>query len=270
VSQAPGHPASRTSREGRAARARALLTDAAEATDDERRRELLDTVVEMHLEVAASVARRYRNRGILEEDLRQAAYEGLVKAAQRFDPSRRHDFLSFAVPTMRGEVQRYFRDHGWMVRPPRRTQELQWQLARTRERLTTHLGREPTPVELVDDLGVSAGDLADAEQAHGAFRVASLDMPLGPGDTGTIGDLVVDDRADLRAAEARLMLQPLLRRLNDRDRRLLELRFVDDRTQQQIGDELGISQMQVSRHLTRIMTNLRHLLGDDASLAASA
>ena len=272
MSDAPGYPAPtpRTSREDRDARARALLTDAALATDDMRRRELLDTVVEMHLEVAASVAGRYRNRGIIEEDLRQAAYEGLVKASQRFDPTRRHDFLSFAVPTMRGEVQRYFRDHGWMVRPPRRTQELQWQLTRTRERLNGVLGREPTPEELVDDLGVTAGDLAEAEQAHGSFRVASLDLPVGTGDAGTLGDLVVDDRADLRAAEARLMLQPLLQRLVVRDRRLLRLRFIEDRTQQQIGDELGISQMQVSRHLTRIMTNLRRLLGDDASLAASA
>lgn len=268
--QTPGRRSRRTTAP-RDTQARALLVVAARTSDDRRRREALDTVVVLHLEVADSVASRYRNRGINEDDLRQAAYEGLVKAAHRFDPSLQHEFLSYAVPTMRGEVQRYFRDHGWMVRPPRRTQELQWQLARARDRLAGELGRIPTQAELGRELDVSPTELSEAEQAHGSFRVTSLDLPVGAGDAGTLGDLVVDERTDLPAAEARLLLQPLLQGLDDRDRRLLRLRFVDDRTQQQIGEEFGISQMQVSRHLSRILRTLRETLDDPAdSLAASA
>jgi RNA polymerase sigma-B factor len=264
-------PRPRISAEQRDEKAHALLVQAAAASDPVTRAELLEQVVVLHLDVAESVAARYRNRGLNEEDLRQAACEGLVKAAQRFDPALRHDFLSYAVPTMRGEVQRHFRDHGWAVRPPRRLQELQWQLNRTRDDLTAMLGREPTEEELLESLEVSAQELSDAEQAHGSFRLTSLDQPVGSGETGTLGDLVIDDRGDdLRAAEARLVLRPLVSRLSERDRQILRLRFFEDRTQQQIGDEFGISQMQVSRHLSRIMTTLRDALGSLEVMQASA
>jgi RNA polymerase sigma-B factor len=268
---APGSP-SCTRRAGpdRDTRARHLLAGAAQTSDPQQRRDMLDTVVLLHLEVADSVASRYRNRGITEDDLRQAAYEGLVKATHRFDPCLRHDFLSYAVPTMRGEVQRFFRDHGWMVRPPRRTQELQWQLARTRDRLTGRLGRDPSVEELVTELDVSPTELSEAEQAHGSFRVTSLDQPLGEGDAGTLGDLIETEWTDLRAAEARLMLEPVLCLLGERDLRLLHLRYIEDCTQQQIGKELGISQMQVSRHLSRIIRTLRQAIDGGGPLQATA
>ncbi|RYP79555.1 sigma-70 family RNA polymerase sigma factor, partial [Nocardioides guangzhouensis] len=120
-----------------------LLETAAVTTDPVERQRLLDEVVLLNADVAESVASRYRGRGIPTDDLRQVAYEGLVKAVHRFDPARRHDFLSFAVPTIRGEVQRYFRDQGWTVRPPRRIQDLQWRLHRAIEELSQDLGREP-------------------------------------------------------------------------------------------------------------------------------
>src|SRR4051812_39456004 len=135
------------SRAERAAATERLLL-AAHATDDEQERaRLLDEVVVANLSVAQAVASRYRNRGVSEEDLTQAGYEGLVKAVHKFDPSVRPDLLTYAVPTIRGEIQRYFRDHSWAVRPPRRIQEMQWRISRCIEHLSQELGREPSDDE---------------------------------------------------------------------------------------------------------------------------
>jgi len=255
-------------RRGRAERARvtqALLERAHTTTDEDARRALLDDVIVANLEVAQAVARRYRRRGVPDEDLEQAAYEGLVKAVLRFDPDQDNDLLTYAVPTVRGEVQRYFRDRSWMVRPPRRVQELQWQINRTLEHLTNELSREPTDREVREAMGIDDESFRQALAGFGCFHPASLDRPVSESGL-SLGDSLSDDGAiggldSLGAAEARATLEPALRTLSDRDRELLRLRFVEERTQEDIGALLGVTQMQVSRLLARILRDLRLQVG---------
>lgn len=246
-----------------------LLVRATTTEDAEDRDEIFAQVVMLNAEVAEAVASRYRNRGIPDEDLRQAAYEGLVKAVSRFDPTRETDLLSYAVPTIRGEVQRYFRDSGWAVRPPRRLQDLQWRLHRAIEELSQDLGREPTTSELTEFLDIEEGELQEAMQAYGSFAPTSLDQPVGESETTSRGDLIPDEDHERSASEARLTLAPVVRTLPERDRRILYLRFCEDRTQEEIGDELGVTQMQVSRLLTRIFRDIRGQLTEDGTLIAA-
>jgi RNA polymerase sigma-B factor len=199
---------------------------------------------------------RYRGRGVPTEDLYQVAYEGLTKAVQRFDPELRKDLLTFAVPTIRGELQRYFRDLGWTIRPPRRIQELQGRSNHAFARLSQDLGREPTPAEVAEELGISPQEYRDSESALGCFTPTSLDQPAGQSTT-TVGDLIAEEDDLHDASEARVMLAPVVRELSPRDRRILYLRFFEDRTQSEIGDDLGVTQMQVSRLLSRILGELR-------------
>jgi RNA polymerase sigma-B factor len=240
-----------------------LLAQAAEAEPAERER-LLDEVVLANRCVAEAVASRYRNRGADEEDLRQVAYEGLVQAVSRYDADRADDLLTYAVPVIRGGVQRHFRDRCWDVRPPRRIQVLQGQLNRTIDRLRSELGREPTRNEICLELDITADELNDAEAAFGSFNAGSLDREVGGGAGLTLADVLADDDGDPQAAEARVILAPVVRRLSERDRRILYLRFFEDRTQQEIGEEIGVTQMQVSRLLSRITTSLRRSLGEPA------
>jgi RNA polymerase sigma-B factor len=239
-----------------------------------RRRELLDYVVRINMGVASSVARRYVHRGIEEEDLVQVAYAALIRAAHGFDPSRDQDFLAYAVPTIRGEVKKHFRDRGWVVRPPRRIQEIQAGITRAEGDLAQDLGRPPRPGELAAHLRVEVDEVMEAIALVGCFAPSSLDRPVvGPAGVGfaTVGDLLGADDGSQSAAEARVALAPAVRRLNERDRRILFMRFFEERTQQEIGDALGVSQMQVSRLLARILRNLRADLvhGDDGARSAS-
>ncbi|MGL5826543.1 MAG: sigma-70 family RNA polymerase sigma factor [Nocardioides sp.] len=222
-----------------------------------RREELLARVVVLNQGIANSVAHRFRDRGLPLEDLRQTAYLGLLKAVRRFDPDLSEDLLSFAVPTIRGEIQRYFRDFGWTVRPPRRIQELQQQISKTTPALGSELGREPSPADLARALGVAESEVAEAFGAFGCFRLTSLDKPLGDDADRPLGDLLGSDADERGAVEARVALAPALRRLTERDRRILYLRFFEDRTQAEIGTDIGVTQMQVSRLLNRIMDDLR-------------
>ncbi|WP_121254682.1 sigma-70 family RNA polymerase sigma factor [Nocardioides ferulae] len=239
-----------------------LLREAADCTDADRRRDLLEQVVVANRGVAEAVAARYRSRGLSQDDLNQVAYEGLTKAVLRFDAGLRNDLLSYAVPTIRGELQRYFRDQGWTIRPPRRIQELQWRAGQAVEGLSQEHGREPTPAEVVAELGVSADDYAEALEAFGCFTPASLDQPVSRGAVTTVAELLPEDGdSGLGASEARVTLAPVVRRLSARDRRILYLRFFEDRTQEEIGRELGVTQMQVSRLLSRILTRLRDEIG---------
>ena len=239
-----------------------LLRQSADCADPERRRDLLEQVVVANRGVAEAVAARYRSRGLPQDDLNQVAYEGLTKAVQRFDASLRHDLLSYAVPTIRGELQRYFRDQGWAIRPPRRLQELQWRAGRAAEQLTHRHGREPTRAEVVAELGVSPADYTEALEAFGCFTPSSLDQPVSRGAVTTVAELLPDDGdGGLGASEARVALAPVVRRLSERDRRILYLRFFEDRTQEEIGRELGVTQMQVSRLLSRILARLRDEIG---------
>lgn len=240
----------------RAARTTTLLEQLHRTTDVDERASLRDQVVLVNRGVAESVAMRYRGRGVATEDLYQVAYEGLTKAVHRFDPAHRKDLLTFAVPTIRGELQRYFRDLGWTVRPPRRIQELQGRANQTYARLSQQLGREPTADEVAEELGITTEEYRSAESALGCFTPTSLDQPAGQSTT-TVGDLIVEQDDTHDASEARVMLAPVVRDLSARDRRIVYLRFFEDRTQSEIGDDLGVTQMQVSRLLARILGDMR-------------
>jgi len=223
--------------------------------------ELTRQLIETNAGVARSMASRYRNRGIDLDDLEQVALLGLTKAAQRFDASAGHDFLSFAVPTVRGELRRHFRDLGWMVRPPRRVQDLQARIAAAQDELEQGLGRSARPSEVAEHIGVEVNDIVEALAADGCFTPTSLDAPVADG-TSSLGALLgTEDRA-LTRAEARVVLRPLLRGLSARDARIVHLRFYEELTQQEIADDIGLTQAQVSRVLTKILARMREDLVD--------
>lgn len=234
------------------------LRDVRQKTDvDELTRQLIET----NAAVARSMASRYRNRGIDLDDLEQVALLGLTKAAQRFDPAAGHDFLSFAVPTIRGELRRHFRDSGWMVRPPRRVQDLQTRIAGAQEELESRLGRSPRPSEIAAHLAEDVSDVVEALAADGCFTPTSLDAPVADGSS-SLGDLLGEEDRALAQAEAKVMLDPLMRGLSARDRRIVRLRYFQEKTQQEIADAVGLTQAQVSRVLTRILADLRAGLVD--------
>jgi len=212
--------------------------------------------------VAEAVATRYRGRGITHDDLVQAAYEGLTKAVQRFDPDLESDLLSYAVPLMRGEIQRYFRDHAWAVRPPRRLQELQWRISQAVDQLVSQLGREPSEAEIRAALHIGPEEYRDALGAFGSFRPTSLDQPLYTSSATALGDLLPAEDEDHSRSEARVVVTRALKSLAPRERRMLYLRFYEDLTQKEIADHLGMSQMQVSRALHRLLRRLRNVVGD--------
>ena len=187
----------------------------------------------------------------------QAAYVGLVKAALGFDPSFGRDFLSYAVPTVTGEVKRYFRDYGWTVRPPRRVQELQSQISRVSSELSHTLHRSPRPSEVAEFLSVDVDSVIEALAADGCFTPASLDVRVGEDGSTSLGELIGEEDSELGRAETRILLAPAVRRLAPRDRRILELRFFRGWTQEQIAGDIGVTQMQVSRLLGRILVDLR-------------
>jgi RNA polymerase sigma-B factor len=253
---------SESAHERRVAVSADLLTRACATTDEQERGRLQHEVVVLNAGIARAVASRYRNRGIDFEDLTQVAFLGMWKAMQRFDPARGKDFLTFAIPTIRGEIKRYFRDNGWTVRPPRRIQEMQGKVSAAVEALTHDLGRSPRPQELVDYLDAPVEDVVESLSADGCFTPSSLDLPVGHDGDGSLGDLMADPSGEgFSAAEARIMLAPAVRDLPPRDQRILYLRFFKQWTQDQIAAEIGVTQMQVSRLLSRIMADLRGRLG---------
>jgi RNA polymerase sigma-B factor len=248
----------------RSARARStddIVSALASTPEGSRRRRLVEQLIAVNMSVADSIVSRYRSRGVATEDLQQVAYLALTKAAQRFDPRAGHDFLSFSVPTIRGEVRRYFRDHGWMIRPPRRIQELQQRLTRAQSDLSFRLGRPPVVEELARDLDETPDDVREALDGQGCFSPVSLDAPVGEDDASSLGELLGAPDGDRDAAEARVVLAPVVRRLGSRDRRILRLRFFEGLTQREIAADIGVTQMQVSRLLTRILSTLKDDLG---------
>jgi RNA polymerase sigma-B factor len=248
--------AGRRDRNARARRTAQIVERLAGASGDDRRI-LLDELIEVNMGVARSVAARYRHRGVATDDLDQVAYAALVRAAHAFDPGAGHDFLSYAVPSMRGEVRRYFRDCGWMVRPPRRIQELQSRLTGAESVLATALGHPPRAEDLAIELDEPVADVEEALAANGCFTPTSLDQAIREGGTSSIGDGLGGDEGGYDAAEARVALQPALQRLGERDRRIVTLRFFGQCTQQEIADDIGVTQMQVSRLLSSIFDKLR-------------
>ena len=259
------------SAEDRAAREAAtqeLFRRRERSTDQVEQRELLEQVVELNIEIARGIAQRFRSRGAEPDDLEQVAYLGLVKAAHHYRLDADTPFIGYAIPTIRGEVKRYFRDCAWTVRIPRRLQELQGAIGTKLPALEQELGREPSVDEIAECLGREVGEVEQALAARGCFNVLSLDRPLPAGDGLALGDLVAGEEDDsISQLEAIDMLQPVLEALGPRERRVLELRFVEGWTQSEIGKDVGISQMQVSRVLRQVLENLRNRLGPSLSAA---
>jgi RNA polymerase sigma-B factor len=234
-----------------------LLEQAARETDPVERKRLQDEVVVLHMGLARAIAARYRGRGIADDDLTQAASMALLKAARNFDPTRGVEFLSYAVVTMKGEVKRQFRDYGWMVRPPRSIQKLQSDVSRADSELTHRLGRSPKVSEVAAYLDVAEEEVLEALSADGCFTPTSLDTPVGSEGSWVLGELIPGDDSAMSEAEARVMLTPAVRALPEREREVLYLRFFKQQTQAQIAEEIGVTQMQVSRILSRVLVQLR-------------
>jgi RNA polymerase sigma-B factor len=256
----PGGPDADVAQLSRREATERLLDALSNTDDDDERRRLEDQIVEVNLQIAVDVARRYRSRGVAIEDLEQVACLGLVKAARGYDPERATDFLSYAVPTIRGEVRRYFRDHGWTVRPPRTVQQAQARITAVESDLCQELGRAPRPSEIAERLDLDLNLVVEALAANGCFAPTSLDAtPVGA--ENPIGERLGEEDPCFHSAEARAALKPLLAHLDRRERIMLEMRFFKGATQSEIGEELGITQMQVSRLLSALLARLRDEIG---------
>jgi RNA polymerase sigma-B factor len=261
-----GHQSTFGSTRRRAADRRAIATKElfvkiAAATDRGERRRLRAEVVSVNAGVARSIARRYVDKGEPLCDLEQTALMGLVKAVRRFDTTYQTNFLAYAVPTITGELKRYFRDYTWTIRPPRRIQELHQQVSRCRIESSQQLGRMPTSTEVAARLGRNVHQVDEAINAGSCFTPQSLSTLVGA-DHQTLADILPGTDDDRRYAESRALLLPLLAQLTQRERRVLELRFWCDQTQQQIADSIGATQMQVSRLLSRTLAKLRSQLDE--------
>jgi RNA polymerase sigma-B factor len=224
---------------------------------DYRRTGLRDKLVEGHLPVAKHIARRFSQRGEPLDDLEQVATVGLINAIDRFDPHRGVDFLSYAVPTVTGEVRRHFRDQGWGMRVPRRLKDLHVTLGSAISTLSQRLGRAPTATELAEHLRLPKEEVVEGLEAANAYRGTSLDRLTDEDSSGGISDVVGQADHELDRVEYREALKPLLGRLPERERTILMLRFFGNMTQTQIADRIGISQMHVSRLLSQTLGTLR-------------
>lgn len=228
------------------------------AAERERVRERLITG---YLPVAEHIARKFGNRGQPVEDLRQVAMIGLINAVDRFDPEQGREFLAFAVPTITGEVRRYFRDSAWAVRVPRRLKELSQTVRRTSERLSRQLGHSPRPSDIAAELGVPIEEVYEGLQANLAYETDSLDRPVaGAAPMGEIAFGDVDPR--LESVADRVALYPALARLPPREALIVSLRFFGDLTQTEIARRVGLSQMHVSRLLAASLRTLRSTMSE--------
>ena len=235
--------------------------------DAQDRQRLREEIVLLNTPVAEAVAARYRNRGAEQEDLQQVARMGLVKALDRYDPRRGTGFVGFAVPTIRGEVKRYFRDQCWGIRPTRRIQELQQAIQGAEPGLTQALGRAPRARELAEEIGVDEDDVIEALACDGCFHLLPLDAPGGGDSSPPMAEQVGDCDRHLEWVETHETLRPALTDLNERERLMLRLRFDQGLTQSEIAARLGISQMQVSRLLSGLYLRLRDRLETESAQA---
>jgi RNA polymerase sigma-B factor len=233
------------------------------AEDEGTRRAVREQLVAAALPFATRLARKYRGRGEPMEDLEQVARLGLLKAVDRYDPAR-GAFAGFAAVTIIGELRRHFRDRTWGVHVPRRMQEMSLEVSRASADLTSELRRAPTAAELAVRLKIQEEDVVAALETSAAYSSLSLNTPARDGGEAEMGDLIGDLDVNLDAVDDRVAVSALLARLPERERRILAMRFYGNRTQTEIATELGISQMHVSRLLSRALTWLREaMLSDD-------
>ncbi|MFF3590542.1 RNA polymerase sigma factor SigF [Streptomyces sp. NPDC002387] len=226
-----------------------------------------NTLIEMNTSLVRFAAGRFRSRGPEEmEDIVQVGVIGLIKAIDRFEISREVEFTSFAVPYIVGEIKRFFRDTSWAVHVPRRLQEARVQLARANEELRSRLGRAPTTGELSDLMSLPEDEVVEAQLASSGYTSASLDAAIAGSEDGesVLADFIGDEDAALELVEDFHALAPMIAELGERDRRIIHWRFVEELTQAEIGERLGVSQMHVSRLITRLLARLREgmLCGD--------
>jgi len=214
-----------------------------------------DQLAEEMLPLARALAGRYAGRGEPLDDLIQVACVGVMKAIDGFDVTREVRFSSYATPTVLGEIKRHFRDRTWAMRVPRGLQELQIEVARKRDQLTSELSRSPTVQELADAIDAPFEEVLATIQSAGARRTRSLDEPTG--EDVTLADAIGGRDVELDRAEMRVLLDDAMEVLSDRDREVLRLRFAEDLTQTEISRRIGVSQMQVSRIIRQSVAKLR-------------
>lgn len=232
-----------------------LLHQAEGSLDPVQAESLRQQAVVLTLNLADAVSRRYFGRGIDPDDLTQVGRLALVKAARGYQCGHGNGFAAYAVPTIAGELKRHFRDCGWTVRPPRRLQELRSDLTAAEERLRQELQAEPTPHDLAQELGVDLHSLSEVRECGAAYHALSLDAP-GPSGL-TLAEAMLMECEELDGIARRDALRQVMQGLSEREQLIVRLRFVDERTQAEIGRVLGVSQMQVSRLLSSILERLR-------------
>jgi RNA polymerase sigma-B factor len=246
--------------------AKALFTELHALPDDSpRRKALRDQLVEAHMPLVVYLARRFSGRNEPMNDLVQVGSIGLLKAIDRFEPSRWLEFSTYATPTILGEIKRHFRDTGWLIHVPRRAQELQTAVNTARADLSQELGRAPTVTELAERIEVDEDAVLEALDAARAYSGVPLDVLAAPGETvpehSTLG--IVD--AGFEQVEQRALLRDVIAKLPETEREILLLRFIANKTQTEIAAIVGVSQMQVSRLVARGLKRLRASLGADQS-----
>ncbi|MER7667025.1 RNA polymerase sigma factor SigF [Kitasatospora sp. NPDC096128] len=217
------------------------------------------TLIELNLSLVRFAIRRVGNRRESEEDLIQVGSLGLIKAIDRYDPDHGAEFVTFALPTILGEIRRHFRDATWAVHVPRRLQELRITLAKARDVLFQRLGRAPTVAELAVHLDLSQEEVIEGLTAANGHTAGSLDAPVTEGeeDPGPLAQRLGEEDPRFDTVENLIVLKPLVAALPERDRQILSMRFGEELTQSQIGARLGLSQMHVSRLLSRTLKHLR-------------
>jgi RNA polymerase sigma-B factor len=222
-------------------------------------RGLRNRIIERHMGIAHYLARRYRNRGVANEDLVQVATMGLLKAVERFDPERGTVFAAFATPTILGELRRYFRDATWALRVPRQLQERVLAVGRAVGPLVQRLGRSPSPLEFARETGLSEEDVLEALEADSAYAASPLE-PASEAGYGVDRSQALADAPEDRpeaVVERRLLVSFLVAKLTDRERNIVEMRFALNMTQSQIAERIGVSQMHVSRMLNGALAKMR-------------
>ncbi len=239
--------------------ARLLAQLHALAADSPRRKPMRDRLAEMHLPLVEYLARRFARRSVPLEDLVQVGSIGLLKAIDRFDPGRGLEFSTYAAPTILGEIKRYFRDSGWLVHVPRRAQELQTTLDTARSELSQELRRAPTVAELASRTGVAEEQVIEALDVARSYSGVPLDEITAP-DSGFGAAILADEDTELLRVELREVLRPALAALPEREQEVLLLRFGAGKSQTEIAGIVGVSQMQVSRLISRSLTRLRERL----------
>src|SRR6478609_9518456 len=259
---APPSAQPRSSFVDRDARTSELFDELAAATCEEEKERVIEQVVLLYLDLCTTMAGRYDGRGIEHDDLVQVARLALVKAVRRYEPGHAPSFAAYAVPTISGELKRWFRDRGWVVRPPRRLQELRANLQSVRGRLEQELGATPTDAELAQAVGATVEEVREVATAATGFRPLSLDCSPSDEERPGLEAFLAAVADDLAGADDRVCLADALTELDDDERELLLMRYVEGMTQREIGEARGVSQMQVSRTLRRITVRLHDQLAE--------